>query len=75
MQEYKVDTVSRVQAILRSKEPHRQIISIREAMNDYDYPREFETLPEFPDEPVSDGTKVFQKFKDGRIFRISVLRG
>jgi hypothetical protein len=44
-------------------------------MSQYDCPEDVESLPEFPDEEVSNGTRIFQKFKDGRIFRISVLRG
>ncbi|MDY9922747.1 hypothetical protein [Methanobacterium sp.] len=71
---FRVDTVSRVQAVLASGEPQNQIIKIREVTDESDCPKRIESLPEFPDQEVRNGTRVYQKFRDGRIFEICVLR-
>lgn len=71
---YKVDTVPRVQAVLASQDPQGQIIKIREVTDDEDCPKRIEKLPEFPDREVRNGTRVYQRFQDGRIFEICILR-
>lgn len=73
MQEYKVDSVSRVQAVLEVEGRNKQIIRIS-ATEDM-APVQVYGLPEFPDEPVSNGTRIYQIFQDGIIFEICVLRG
>lgn len=74
---YKVDTVSRVQAVLKPEKPLRQTISIRELTHREDCPsfKEIEALKEFPDETVSNGTRMYQIFQGIRVFEICVLRG
>lgn len=73
MQEYKVDSVSRVQAVLEVEGRNKQIIRISAAENMA--PVQVHGLSEFPDEPVSNGTRMYQVFQDGVVFEICVLRG
>ena len=70
---FKVDTVSRVQAALEIEGPNRQIlrISVADDMSQV----QVMGLPDFPDERVSNGTRVYQVFQDMIIFEICILRG
>lgn len=72
---YKVDTVSQVQAVLASRPGEHQIIKIRDVTDDVNCPENVVNFPEFPDVEVRSGTRIYQKFQDGRIFEICVLRG
>lgn len=72
---YKVDTVTRVQAVLASREGEHQIIKIRDVTDDVNCPDNIVNFPDFPDHEVRNGTRIYQKFQDGRIFEICVLRG
>jgi len=68
---YQVDTVDRVQRVLRKD----QTIKIHDVTED-DYARVTpEDLPDFPDKEVTNGTRCYQRFQDGRIFEICILRG
>jgi len=71
---FRVDTVSRVQAVLVSGDPMNQILKVQEITDEPDCPRRIKNFPEFPDTEVQNGTKVYQEMK-GRIFEIKVLRG
>ncbi|WP_321422801.1 hypothetical protein [uncultured Methanobacterium sp.] len=75
MDYYKVDDVSRVQAVLASREGEHQIIKILDVTHDVNCPENIVNFPEFPDVEVRAGTRIYQKFQDGRIFEICVLRG
>lgn len=72
VEHYQVDTVSRVQAVLQDQAPHNQVMKIRVVQMKR---TDFEELEEFPDDPVNNGTRIYQRFPDGRIFEICVLRG
>ena len=68
---YRVDTVDRIQRILRRD----QIIRIQDVENDEYNEVVPENLTDFPDKEVTNGTRIYQRFQDGRIFEICVLRG
>lgn len=76
MTQYKVDSVTRVQWILQTEDPNNQILKIREVTGDkYSVPENFDDLPDLPDKPVSNGTRVYLRWPDGRIWEICILRG
>jgi hypothetical protein len=71
---YKTHCVERVLTFLLTKDPHRQILKIRDVTGKPDCPERVERLEEFPDIPVPSGTRVYQDFDDGRIFEICIVR-
>jgi len=76
VEQYKVDSVTRVQLILQTEDPNKQILKIREVTEDkYSCPENFYELPDLPDKPVSNGTRVYLRWLDGRIWEICILRG
>ena len=76
MESYKTDSVTRVQLILQTEDPNNQILKISDVTGDkYSCPENFFDLPYLPDEPVSNGTRVYLRWPNGRIWEICVLRG
>jgi len=74
--QYRTDSVLRVQRILGTKGSNSQILKIREVTDDeYSCPKNFLDLPELPSTPVSNGTRIYERWLDGRIWEICVLRG
>lgn len=73
VERYRTETVARVQGFLETEPTQCQIMKIRRAKDiTYD---EVRSLPEFPDEHVSNGTRVYQRWYDGQIFEICILKG
>ncbi len=76
MVHYRTDSVLRVQRILETQGHNSQVIKIREVTDDqYNCPDDFYSLPKIPDHGVSNGTRIYERWIDGRIWEICVLRG
>lgn len=74
--QYRTDSVLRVQRILETDGPNSQTIKIREVTHDkYGCPEDFFNLPKLPNQSVSNGTRIYERWIGGRIWEICVLRG
>jgi hypothetical protein len=75
VEQYRTESVLHVQRILETSGPNSQVLKICEVTNDkYRCPDDFNALPKLPNH-VSNGTRIYERWLDGRIWEICVLRG